>query len=281
MSNAEVAVNQEKKNELHKRSNELITNTILLKPFYKKYIILRQNELINHYFKISKNRKSFNNKADGIESSLKFDYIISTVDNPFELKNTKEDNYIYQEVITIMQTYLTKVMDMNEGKNILMMYLSKYISLNNNVLIAIINDLLHRVSHFEFQLDLKLIYCDKFLEIATGVNNIRDIVIINEEEIVGFLFKITNKVNKTEINILQLSYDDQIRFQAIATKFNEINMTKKKRNLSSKKKKGGKDITYILDEIAFEDLYYFSTFLDISNDENSIESVKEVLFNIN
>jgi hypothetical protein len=237
--------------------------------------------MLDNYFKISKNRKNISYKSDVNETSFRFDYVISTHDNIYEINSVNEDKYIYEEVIAMMQTYLTRAMDMNEGKNILMMYLSKYISLSNNNLIALLNDLLQRVSHFEFQLVIKLVQCDKFIDFDNGVNNICDIAVRDKDEVVGFLFKITSKVNKTQINILELSYDDQIRVQALASKFNEINMTKKKRNHSSKKKKGGRDITYILDEIEFEDLYFFSTFLDICNNESSIENVKEVLFNIN
>lgn len=231
--------------------------------------------MISQYSKISKNRKCLCFKSDGFETSLKFDYIISTTDNPYELDSSNEDVHVHEEVINIMQTYLTRVLEMSEAKNILILHLSKYVG--NHSLIQIINDLLQRVSHLGLELTIKYIHSDSFTEIATGLNSIGNIEI--NENMIGLLFKITNKVNKTQINILQMSYDEN-RVGLLISKLNEVNMTKKKRNQSSKKKKGGKDITYILDEIQFEDLYYFSTFLEINSDENSIENVKEVLLNI-
>lgn len=248
----------------------------MLKQFYKKYLILRRNETIFQNFKISKNRKNLISKTS--ETSFKSDYIISTLENIYEPVNIDEESYITAETIAIMQKYLMSVVESNDGKNILLMYLTKNIG---NRLFSIINDLLNNLSHFEFKISFKLIFADEFIELVLDAHNLNSLTIPQiDRPIVGYLFKIKNKVNKTKVNIIQLSYDDQVRLPHLATKFNEINMTKKKRLLSSKKKKGGRDITYILDEVEFEDIYYFSTFLDIDHTEESVENVKEVLYNI-
>lgn len=308
-----------KKDEYYKNKLEAMSQILILKPFYKKFCVIRNYQPFTNYsgiLKVHKNRKQLNlvnhNTDDTI---LKFDYICSLFDNIYEEVNyCKEASYLNEEMINFLMSYLIKMNQVNDERNFLVLYLTHtfHVNMNDentvtsfkfcNNIIPILQELINRISHFnEYTFQVKVITGDEFVNVSKEINfNYNFKFYINPLEIeksvfdfydkvlresgkniIGMSFIIKNQKNNSKFRLLNLSYNQSNIATNLISKLNEINVSKKKREKSSKKKKTSKDIHFILDEIQFIDNFFFATILDFPVEElnENQHNLKEVLLN--
>jgi hypothetical protein len=289
----------EKQQDGYRVKMEILANMLVLKPYFKKFLILRKAEdkSLQSYFKVPKTKKNLIITNEGIETNIKFDHISSLVDNPYEEVNyLSEKDHLNQETASILNNYILKVNAVSEGRDLLILYISKPITVVNNSLsyntnlIEVLNEVYKRIDNvIEYQITIKLITADSFLDLLTLTQGDLKAQIENTfqenlklfEDAFGLYFTIKNKNNNSQAKIIYISYEDTVRLPQLLMKLCEINMTKKKKQLSTKKKKIARDIGYILDESEFVDTYYFAAFIDIEQDGLSIETLKDLLYSMN
>jgi hypothetical protein len=287
----------EKKRENNKAKMELLSQMLVFKPYYKKFLIFRQSTSPNNQFKISKYRKNLTVSVEGIESSFKFDYIYSLIDNPYEeIKYCNDMIYLNNEMISVFNNYTIQSNSSSDRQDLLALYISNPIKVVDEIvtfntsIIDILDEVYKRLDNInDYHITVKLITSESFYEFLTITNenfkNIFEKAIQDNlcmfKEVIGFFFIIKNNTTGCQIKVIYMSYEDCTRLPQLLMKFNEINSTKKKRLNSTKKKRTAKDIGYILDESEFIETYYFASFIDIGQDDLSAENLKDLLYCLN
>jgi hypothetical protein len=279
---------------------DILGNMLVLKPYFKKFLLLRKHKHPYSGFKVSRNRKNLTCKVDSTENCFKFDYISSLLDNPYEEVNVVNENELLNsEAACIVNNYIHKINEKGaDGRDLLVLYISKELRSSDNTTLSfntnimhILNDVYKHLDSPEYQITAKLMTNDCFYDLppVTESNFIEELeksMILakgdDAKNIIGLYFVLSNiKQSHNQVKLLYMSVNDCVRLPQILMKFNEINSTKKKKLQSSKKKKSSKDIGYILDETGFISTYYFATFIDIELDDINMESLKELLYSIN
>jgi hypothetical protein len=315
-----------KKEEYYKGKIETINHILILKPFYKKFCVIRSNEseiaitTENDISLTSQNPKNFliqkNRKIlsiSEIESLFKFDYIISLIDNPYEeIKYVKETTYINDELISIFMSYLIQMNSCNDERNFVGLYLTNFNNNNsqlNNNITSIVQSLVNKISHFNdytftikgisksniFNITKETIFSEN-LSSSSSINSKMSLVfkeaneliikaVGSEDEVIGYVFCIRNVKNESKMKIFNLSFKDQNLVSSVISKFNDINVSKKKREKSSKKKRGNKEFQYIFDEMNISFGFYFATIVDVncrdfSEFSKKDSNFKDILINI-
>ena len=192
---------------------------------------------------------------------------------------------------------------MKEDHDFICLYISDKIYFNNSSLlfnhniIHCLNDLIKKISHFnEFSFEIKIIIKNEFIDIIKEIKcgeksfwniNIKDLetIILNSihsnDDIIGIYFSIKNLNSNVHMKVIYLSSDYNNIIINLLSKFNEININKKRGDKSSKRKKGIKDITYILEQIKFVNGYYLASVIDIDEKEFAFSNstIKEIILN--
>jgi hypothetical protein len=349
-----------KKDEYYKNKVDAISQLLILKPFYKKFCVIRNykqkekelgnqtnstnqitrlnlchvsnnfstnnsifqsarkqiNNINNSYpFKIDKSRKLLSISDQGEESKIKLDYICSLFDNEYEEVNyCKETQFINDELVQMLMSYLIKMNSLNDERDFIVLYLSEQLQLEktdekinllfNKNLLLIVQDLIHKISHYnDYSILMKIGTTEEFYDLVKESNfgdtkkfnfNYKEIEknlipifnAINESEgkITCIYFCIKNKKNNSKIKIFNFDYKSKYLVENILTKFNEINISKRKKERSSKKsKKGLKDVYQILDEMEFTTSFFFSSIVDLPVEEfnsKNLCNIKELLLSV-
>jgi hypothetical protein len=272
----------------------------VLKPFYKKYLILRSdNQANNDLVKVCKNRRTLtiDNKMMDSNSIINFSYISSYVDNTLdEPLYYKEQEFLNNEFSHFLLSYLFHVNSIMDQRDIVSLYISteEKLYLENNFF-NVINDVCKKICHFnEYSAELKIVLKNKIIkhsefQITTKDERnwfssitLQDSNVVNySDEMIGILFILKNVKNNSNMKILNLGWKNTSLAFNILTKFNEVNNGKKRKDKSSKKKKTIKENTFIFDELEIQECTYFTTIMDIYTKDLSNQEIKELLFNIN
>lgn len=299
--NTEVDKAYNKKEENYKIKWESLNQAMILKPFYKKFCIIRNISMNNSEeinIRISKTRDNIILKPSTTDQiNIPFDNILSLVNNPYEeLKYINETTYLNEEIISTLMSYMIKINTSSEEKDFLALYITDNVIDNqcdgNRNIYMIFQELLNRLSHYsEHEFYIKIILKDSFKDIIKEIRiNYNHKTILNIQEIedkiktysniIGIYFGIRNMKNNSKMKIFYFNIDSMNIINNLLTKFSEINVSKKKRLASSKRKKTIKDIHFILDEMEFVSSFFFAAFLDINVKELASENIKEILFNL-
>ena len=286
--------------EHNKNRIETLSHIITLKPYYKKFFILRKSNETIHNVSIHKNRKSIElNKNE-----FKFDFIISTLFNcyiPKSLQNEDDSKYISNELFNIVHPYVIQFSSLNnEEKNYFLLYMSKISNrkqMNSHILFLIQNLLTHFT---DLQLSIKIILKEIIINLlsegeAFNENAIAQKIQSIEQDTFGFVYSLQRENNKSKFEIVDLDYSSK-GISAILSKMNESNVAvkKKKVNVSTKNKLPmtppsntkvynimNKDLSTILQELNTLNPYHSASFLDISESEMQTNEVKTVLSELN
>ena len=169
-----MSVNQtleERKEKNYNIKIEYILNTLLLKPFYRKFLILRSAENFQkNSFKIcKKTRKTFTIiKPNNIEVKIGFDYIFSQFDSLYNYFDPNNEEISNSELIKIFSNYI------GEGTQhgIMFLYItqlkSKYVF--DHPISTIFSQLLMSYG-LKYQYTIKMIMKEEVKEIVKNVNN--------------------------------------------------------------------------------------------------------------
>lgn len=305
------------KEEYFKNKLDTISQIIVLKPFYKKFFILRniqnkeieKNDLLKN-IQINKNRKNIiysNEKNEDL--TLEFNYAISLHNNCFEeIKYAKEDSILNNELLSMFMSYMIQMTSANDERNLVSLYLSQNLNMdypnlnfNCNMLNSLIEVAKH-ISHFnEILFNFKLIFRENILDILSKDYVFKDCssnkqnfslilfqdlilknetAIANKDNLIGVEFILTNTKNNSKMKIFYLNIQETTIINSLLTNFNNFN-TKKKREKSSKNKKSNKDVQFILDEMNVIEAFYFITLLDLNCDENiNLKNLRELMINL-
>lgn len=349
-----------KKNEYYKNKFEALSQLLILKPFYKKFCIIRNykqkerdignninltnvvtrlnlshtnlklslynnisqsesaqyNNINTTYpFKIDKSRKLLTILDQGEESKIKMDYICSLFDNPYEEVNyCMESQFINDELVQMLMSYLIKMNSLNDERDFIILYLSDQLELEkadgkinllfNKNLMIIVHDIINKISHYnDYTIFMKIGTKEEFYELLKESNfgdtkkfnfNNKEIdknlisvfnsVDESEIKVTCIYFCIKNKKNNSKMKIFYFDYKSKLLVENLLTKFNEINISKRKKERSSKKsKKGLQDVYQILNEMEFTTSFFFSSIVDMPVDEfnsKNLSNIKELLLSI-
>lgn len=303
---------------------ESLSQILVLKPFYKKFCVIRDTaELLSkdkpqkvfsysndnyntkydsnsntaNIIKINKHRKILHLINEDIQ--FKFDYLLSLLDNPYEEINyTKENNYINEELVTIFMSYLIRMNQISDDRDFIVLYISDNLKIDSN-LFTILQEISDRISHYnDYSFNIKISSNKEFKDVTKEVffnhnhklnlnlkevekhmNNIHN----NENEEYILCFTIQNKQNKSKLKVFNISCDNVNNITHLLSYLNDYN-SKKKRERSSKKRKNGKDIVYILDQMELYNGFFFMTVIDCKYDKfipKINENIKDILLNLN
>lgn len=123
---------------------EALSQIVVLKPFYKKFCLIRNvrdfySNKVNCYdvyennFKIDKLRKNIHLMHKDDETKIKFDYISSLLDNQLEEnKLCNENELINNEFSLILLSYATKINSFNDERDFLILFLNESIFVGIN-----------------------------------------------------------------------------------------------------------------------------------------------------
>ena len=176
--------------EIYKKNDEnrlyILRESFKYHPYFKRYLILRNNnsnEKLNYV--INNCRKNIIlNKID----SLKFNQIISTINNPYILNKENEEGFIYNEFLNLFETYLNYFFE--KEKIFYVFYVSDQFS-NKNVNYIILNFIQEMINNNNTNFSIQA-----YLKNGTkiNINNIESDILIKEE------------INKIEEEIFALNY---------------------------------------------------------------------------
>lgn len=147
---------------------DYLLKTLVLKPFYRKFLVLRTGENYSKYkFKIcKKNRKTFTIiNSNNIEVKVNFDYIFSSFDSNFDyLDLTTEDEKIDTDLLRILSNYLGEI----SQHNIMSLYITqlnqKFIF--DNKIVLILKKLITDYAN-DYICTIKIITKEESIEIVT------------------------------------------------------------------------------------------------------------------
>ena len=274
---------QNKKDEHNKNRIETLSHILTLKPYYKKFLILRKskNNQIKKSFTIQKNRK---NLIINVMDNYKFDIIISCLFNNYEQKKIKDGDdskYISNELINMLLPYITQFSSFgNEEKNYFILYLSK---IENPLKICdrIIQLIKSLMSHFtEMKFSIRVILKEITVNIVNENENFENedykakLDNINQE-VFGYIFCLRDEKNNSKFEICNLDYKSK-GIGAILAKLSENNLAVKKKKVGNSTKTKTtpsnltkfKDLSTVVHEINILNPFHSISILD--TDENDI-----------
>ena len=196
--------------EANKQIDEMKNEIIILRPFFKRLLLLRNGNNQNFNIEISKNREKivFN------EKEIKFDMIISLINNLIELPENLEDEnqFIFKKFYSLFQSLIIKFS--TSDRNFMLLWLNNNLSFEklNHFIIELINKIKQIIPDLQFLVKaiLKEIICSIPDEIDENSYNER-IKNINSN-ILGFIYTLNKEIKGKNIsfNIVNISndYDD-------------------------------------------------------------------------
>ena len=193
--------------EANKQIDEMKNEIIILRPFFKRLLLLRNGNNQNFNIEISKNREKivFN------EKEIKFDMIISLINNLIELPENLEDEnqFIFKKFYSLFQSLIIKFS--TSDRNFMLLWLNNNLSFEklNHFIIELINKIKQIIPDLQFLVKaiLKEIICSIPDEIDENSYNER-IKNINSN-ILGFIYTLNKEIKGKNIsfNIVNISYD--------------------------------------------------------------------------
>jgi len=246
--------------ETYKKNDEnrlyILRESFKYHPYFKRYLILRKNnnnEKLNYI--INNCRKNI--ILDKIES-LKFNQIISTINNPYILNKENEESFIYNEFLNLFETYLNYFCE-NE-KIFYVFYISDQFS-KNNLNYIILNFIQEMIKNDNTNFSIQ-VYKNNGEKI--NINNIEsDILIQNEinnieDDIIAINYIICKSVcnnNKEFIyQFINLSIETE-DLENILSKIDEYYQKIKKNGVNLNKKKNNKKIKNSGNNLILNDFY--------------------------
>ena len=225
--------------EIYKKNDEnrlyILRESFKYHPYFKRYLILRNNnsnEKLNYV--INNCRKNIIlNKID----SLKFNQIISTINNPYILNKENEEGFIYNEFLNLFETYLNYFFE--KEKIFYVFYISDQFS-NKNVNYIILNFIQEMIKNDNTNFSIQA-YQKNGTKI--NINNIESDILIKEEitkieeEIIALNYIICKNNNNKEFiyQFINLSIENE-DIENILNKIDEYYQKIKKNNYNFKKK---------------------------------------------
>jgi hypothetical protein len=319
-----------KKEEYYKNKMDCLSQILVLKPFHKKFLVLRevpessskdklkknltsnntsnystndtnetqlQNKNSLQTIKIQKNRKILHMINEDIQ--FKFDYVLSLIDNPYEEINyTKEGPYLNEELLSIFMSYLIRMNQINDERDFIVLHISDKMKILPADIFPLIQELANRISHYnDYTFSLKIAVCKEFKDVTKEIifnhnnklvlnmNNIEKSVknlITNEDDETVLYINIQNRQNKSKLKIFCIPYHNVNIATQLLSYMNDYN-SKKKRERSSKKRKTGKELFYILEQMEIYNGFFYMTIIDCSYSKLFPivdENLKEILLNL-
>lgn len=287
---------QEKKNNHNQARLETLSHILTLKPYYKKFLIYRTCPSINsnikqstcnnmsgnmdnnanthnHYTIIHKNRKTL---LLNESTQYKFDYIISSISNPYEENSINETHYINNELVNMLMSYISQFNQGNEHKNCFVLYIS-HISYRmfNETIMTLINNVLGQCSEYFLTIRLQLkdamITLNKDIELEKQIDKVKEFPS-------AFIYELKDENNVSKIWFCNAEFEN-MEIGSILFKLNEQNQTK-----IQKKKVKNNNILYketnaniLLKEINEFNSFYSLGVIDISEDEINQPYVHSVM----
>ena len=216
-----------------------MSQILVLKPFYKKFCVIRNvvnpssmeknNKTSNDYsritntnqsIKIHKNRKILQLLNEEVD--IKFDYITTLLDNPYEeIKYTQENNFLNDELVSIFLSYLIKMSQFNDERNFVVLYLSDKLNSDSN-LFTILQEIGDKISHYnDYSFSMKIAHNKEFKDVYKEINfnhdnklylNLKEVEKacknLKEDEEVIFYFSIQNRHNNSTLKIINVSFEN-------------------------------------------------------------------------
>jgi hypothetical protein len=225
--------------EIYKKNDEnrlyILRESFKYHPYFKRYLILRNNNS-NEKLNYTINNCRKNIILNKIES-LKFNQIISTINNPYILNKENEEGFIYNEFLNLFETYLNYFFE--KEKIFYVFYISDQFS-NKNVNYIILNFIqeMIKIDNTNFSIQA---YQKNGTKI--NINNIESDILIKEEitkiqeEIIALNYIICKNNNNKEFiyQFINLSIENE-DVENILNKIDEYYQKIKKNNYNFKKK---------------------------------------------
>ena len=226
--------------EIYKKNDEnrlyILRESFKYHPYFKRYLILRNNNS-NEKLNYTINNCRKNIILNKIES-LKFNQIISTINNPYILNKENEEGFIYNEFLNLFETYLNYFFE--KEKIFYVFYISDQFS-NKNVNYIILNFIqeMIKIDNTNFSIQA---YQKNGTKI--NINNIESDILIKEEitkiqeEIIALNYIICKNNNNKEFiyQFINLSIENE-DVENILNKIDEYYQKIKKNNFKKKNKK--------------------------------------------
>jgi len=253
--------------------------------------------------KLSDYRKALSIRENGNNTetiSIKFDYIISLLDNKYEeLKFTNEDKFCKDELTNIFLTYINRITSLEKPQDMFILYLNKSTNLEieRPKYIEQLEDIFNIIGEKEaWFYSIKMLFGFKTgsqttheilkdTEISNKKDNFISLKNVDYTKSLGLLLTLTNVRTKSKMKFLNINYtQSNVNYiNYILTKLNDVNIPKKKKDKSTaKKKKVNAEMKQLLEEISFDSNLYYTTFVDINVGDNDFENeeFKEIIFNL-
>ncbi len=186
-----------------------------------------------------------------------------------------------------------------DERDFIVLHITDNLKINASNFFPLLQDLANRISHYnDYVFSLKIAVNKEFKDVTKEISfnhnnklnmNLNEIekifksLINNEDDETIFYFNIQNKQNKSKLKIFSLSCDNIHVTTQLLSYVNDYN-SKKKRERSSKKRKTGKELFYILEQMELYNGFFYMTLIDCSYNKffpKVEENIKEVLLNLN
>ncbi len=283
---------------------DYLFKTFILKPYYRKFLIIRSGENhLKYKFKIcKKSRRTFTiMNTNNIELKVNFDYIFSSFDSLYDyLDPLIEDEKINCDLLKIFANYIGD----SPQHNMLFLYLtqlkekvifdSKIVTILTNLITQYSNDYLYSIKLIARDELIELVSDEVYIEENNFFKNSRKknfkkelklgIFFINLEIILGFTFTMISVKNKSKITFIVTDYNNYSLINLILGKFNEENnpQTKRKRDKSYTKKKIKKDYQFYFEEIKQDNTLYYCSLVEIDAEKVNLqdESLNDIFLSL-
>ena len=193
--------------EAHKQIEEMENEIIILRPFFKRLLLLRNGNDQNFKIEISRNREKilFNDKE------IKFDMIISVINNLIEFpENLQDENlFIFKKFYNLFQSLIIKFS--TSDRNFMLLWLNNNLSFEklNHFIITLINKITQIIPDLKFL--VKAIVKDFICTIPGGIdeNSYNERIKNVNSNIFGFIYILNKEIKGKNIsfNIMNISYD--------------------------------------------------------------------------
>ena len=180
---------------------------IILRPFFKRLLLLRNGNDQNFKIEISRNREKilFNDKE------IKFDMIISVINNLIEFpENLQDENlFIFKKFYNLFQSLIIKFS--TSDRNFMLLWLNNNLSFEklNHFIIELINKIKQIIPELKFL--VKVILKEMICSFPEGIdeNSCNERIKNVNSNIFGFIYTLNKEIKGKNIsfNIFNISYN--------------------------------------------------------------------------
>ena len=193
--------------EANKQIDEMKNEIIILRPFFKRLLLLRNGNNNDFKIEITRNRE----KILFDEKEIKFDLIISVINNLIEFEENLQDEnqFIFNKFYSLFQSLIIKFS--TSDRNFMLLWLNNNLSFEklNHFIIELINKIKQIIPELKFV--VKVILKEMICSFPEGIdeNSCNERIKNVNSNIFGFIYTLNKEIKGKNIsfNIFNISYN--------------------------------------------------------------------------